>query len=69
MIAAIKRSLRMHTPLGMAAAELVEAERLLLECQTAREYAEAMVAYNRQRVFRLRNTIREMSADQIEVKP
>lgn len=44
--------------LEIAARELAEAERLLLESQTACEYAEAMVTYNTERIRRLRNYVK-----------
>ena len=50
---------RTPTPLEMAAKELADAERALLEASTAREYATAMVDYNNERIFRLRKYIKE----------
>ncbi len=41
----------------LAARELDQARRSLLEAQTAREYAQAMVQYHEQRIDRLRTTL------------
>lgn len=51
---------RTPTPLELAARELAEAERQLLQAHTAREYADAMVMYNQERIHRLRNFIKEL---------
>jgi hypothetical protein len=48
------------TPLEIAAREVAEAERQLLSAHTAREYADAMVMYNQERIHRLRNFIKEL---------
>lgn len=59
---AIKETLsvfRTPTPLEMAAKELADAERALLEASTAREYATAMVDYNNERIYRLRKYLKE----------
>lgn len=45
--------------LELATRELADAKRKLLEAQTGKEYAEAMVFYQSQRVTRLTNYIRE----------
>ena len=42
----------------LAVAELEEAKRQLLAALTAREYAEAMVTYNAERVRRLSETVK-----------
>jgi hypothetical protein len=44
----------MLTPLEMATKELVEAQRSELEAQSAVEFSNSIVTYNRQRVSRLR---------------
>jgi hypothetical protein len=53
-ISYIKHSFRMLTPLEMATKELVEAQRSELEAQSAVEFSNSIVTYNRQRVSRLR---------------
>lgn len=50
---------RTPTALEIAARELAQAERALLEAETAREYATAMVDYNNERIHRLRRYIKE----------
>lgn len=50
---------RTPTALEMASKELAQAERSLLEAQSAREYADAMVTYHGDRIDRLRRYIRE----------
>lgn len=54
MIAAIRRLFRKITPAEVAAKELADAELSMLEAQTAREYAESVMAYNDARIKRLR---------------
>jgi hypothetical protein len=51
---------RTPTSLEIAAREVAEAERQLLSAHTAREYADAMVMYNQERIHRLRNFIKEL---------
>lgn len=43
----------------LAARELDQAERALLEAQSGREYADAMVTYHSDRIDRLRRYLRE----------
>lgn len=50
---------RTPSALEIAARELAQAERALLEAETAREYATAMVDYNNERIHRLRRFIKE----------
>lgn len=50
---------RTPTTLELAARELAQAERVLLESETAREYATAMVEYNQERIHRLRKYLKE----------
>jgi hypothetical protein len=52
------------TPLEMAAKELVEAQRAKLEAESARDYAEYMVAYNDARIDRLRVRLIELRGEQ-----
>jgi hypothetical protein len=63
MIAVFKRVLRRLTPTEVAARELADAELHLLEAQSAREYAEAMVNYHRQRIARLRAFLAAQTAE------
>lgn len=58
----IKRTFNVfRTPsaLELAARELAQAERALLEAESGREYATAMVEYNQERIHRLRKYIKE----------
>ncbi|NBS70001.1 hypothetical protein EBT31_13965 [bacterium] len=60
----IKRTFNVfRTPsaLELAARELAQAERALLEAETGREYATAMVEYNQERIHRLRKYLKEAS--------
>ena len=54
MLDAIKRLFRRLTPAEAAARELADAELALLQANTAREYAEAIGSYHRQRIARLK---------------
>jgi hypothetical protein len=54
VIAAIRRVFRKITPAEVAAKELAHAELSMLEAQTAKEYAESVMAYNDARIKRLR---------------
>lgn len=58
---------RKPSPLALAAAELEDAQRELLLAHSGAEYAEALVLYNQQRVERLRETVRDLSADREDV--
>lgn len=53
------RVLRQPTAFELAVRELAEAERLLLEAQTAKSYAAAMVAHHEERINRLRHYIHQ----------
>lgn len=55
----IKRMMRGASPEELAARELDAARRQLLEAQSAREYADAMVTYHRTRIERLRTVLKE----------
>lgn len=59
MIQDLKKLFRRLTPVELAAKELAEAERALLEAQTGREYADAIVTYNERRIVRLRGLLRK----------
>ncbi len=50
----IKNAFRMLTPLEMAMKELVEAQQSELGAQSAVEFSQSIVTYNRQRVARLK---------------
>lgn len=52
---------RTPSALELAARELAQAERALLEAETGREYATAMVEYNQERIHRLRKYLKEAS--------
>lgn len=54
MIQFLRRVITGPTPDELAARELAQARRALLEAQTAQEYARSMVTYNQQRIARLR---------------
>lgn len=54
MIAAFRRIFRKITPAEVAAKELAYAELNMLEAQSAKEYAESVMAYNDARIRRLR---------------
>lgn len=57
-----KRTLKIFrtpSPLELATRELTQAELALLEAQSAREYADAMVMYHGERIDRLRRYIRD----------
>jgi hypothetical protein len=58
----IKRLFRPASPEELAARELDSARRQLLEAQSAREYADAMVTYHRSRIERLRAVLAEEEA-------
>jgi len=51
------------TPEEIAAIELQQARRGLLEAQTGAEYALAMVEYHRARIARLQEFLRQKEAD------
>ncbi len=65
MITAFKRALRKLTPLEVASRELAEAELQSLTAQTAVEYANSVVAYNAQRIKRLRAFIGKQTTDEV----
>lgn len=50
---------RTPSALELAAKELADAERQLLAAHSAREYADAMVTYHGERIFRLRKYIKQ----------
>lgn len=54
LITSIRAAFRALTPLEMAAIELLEAQRSELEAQSAVEFSQSIVTYNRQRIARLK---------------
>jgi hypothetical protein len=58
---------RKPSPFALATAELEEARRQLLLAHTGAEYAQAMVAYQIQRVTRLSTTVAEMAKESAEL--
>jgi hypothetical protein len=52
---------RQPTDMEMAAKELAEAKRELLQCQTMKDYSSRMVEYNTDRVKRLEALLRQAS--------
>lgn len=54
---------RRPSPLRLAAEELEDAKRSLLEASSASEYAEAMVLYHTRRIERLGEMIAELAAE------
>lgn len=57
----IKRLFEAPSAKELAAKELADAERRLLEAQTAAEYARSMVVYNRERIKRLKAYLKGMA--------
>ena len=51
------------TPVEVASRELADAELERLKAQTAKEYAASVVAYNDERIKRLRKFINEMTKE------
>lgn len=65
MITALKRVMRRLTPLEVASRELADAELESLKAQTAVEYANSVVAYNAQRIKRLRSFIGKQTTEEV----
>ena len=59
----IRAKLRMMTPIEMAKRELLEAQRNLLEAESAFEYAHCVATYDRARIARLRAYLARESAE------
>ena len=59
----IAQTLRKLTPIEMATIELAEAQRSQLEAESAVEYAQSVVTYNRARISRLRAYIARESTE------
>lgn len=59
---------RTPSPEELIARELDQARRSLLEAQTARDYANAMVAYHDTRIDRLRAQLETMAAEPTDKK-
>lgn len=56
----IRRVFGRLTPAEMAAKELADADLMLLEARTAKEYADSVITYNVARVTRLRKFLAEL---------
>lgn len=65
MFTSIKRVLRKLTPLEVASRELAEAELEFLTAQTGVEFASSLVAYNAQRIKRLKAFIGKQTSDEV----
>ena len=59
---------RTPSPEELIARELDQARRGLLEAQTARDYANAMVSYHETRIERLRTQLETMAAEPTDKK-
>ena len=63
---ALKRMLKMPTPLEVAAIELAGAELELLQAETAVEFASSAVSFNKNRIKRLKAFLNEPVKDKTE---
>ena len=63
MITYIRRILTGPSAEELAARELAQARRALLEAQTAEEFARSQVIYNQQRIARLRAYLADQADD------
>lgn len=63
MITLIRRILTGPSAEELAARELAQARRALLEAQTGEEYARSQVIYNQARIARLRAYLADMEGD------
>lgn len=59
----LRRMVAGPTPEELAARELDNARRALLEAQTAEEYARSQVIYNKQRISRLKAYLADLEGD------
>ena len=59
MITFLKERFREPTPLEVIAAELAKAHLAKLEAESARDYADSVVAYNKARIGRLNLRLKE----------
>ena len=59
MITFLKERFREPTPLEVIAAELAKAHLAKLEAESARDYADSVVAYNRTLIARLNTRLKE----------
>ncbi len=60
----IKKLFAQATPMELAVAELVDAQREKLQAESGAEYAEAMVIYNQSRIERLTAYIAQATKEQ-----
>jgi hypothetical protein len=60
----IKKLFAQATPLELAVAELVDAQREKLQAESGAEYAEALVIYNQSRIERLTAYIAQATKEQ-----
>ena len=56
----IRRIFAALTPAELAAKELADAERRIMEAHSAKEYAESVISYNTARITRLRSFLSDM---------
>lgn len=56
----IRRIFAAITPAEMAAKELADAERRILEAHSAKEYADSVITYNVARITRLRKFLADL---------
>ena len=56
----LRRIFAALTPAEMAAKELADAERRILEAHSAKEYADSVIAYTVARITRLRSFLSDM---------
>ena len=60
----IKKLFAQATPLELAVAELVDAQREKLRAESGAEYAEALVIYNQSRIERLTAYVAQLTKEQ-----
>ena len=60
----IKKLFAQATPLELAVAELVDAQREKLQAESGAEYAEALVIYNQSRIERLTAYVAQLTKEQ-----
>lgn len=60
----IKKLFAQATPLELAVAELVDAQREKLQAESGAEYAEALVIYNQSRIERLTAYVAQLTREE-----
>jgi hypothetical protein len=60
----IKKLFAQATPMELAVAELVDAQREKLQAESGAEYAEALVIYNQSRIERLTAYVAQLTKEQ-----